>query len=312
MKGRKLLLVLLLIFSKVVARAQTDTTARNGCMCLSYNNDTFTYTDRYYTHGFRVELSHRSIAKFPTRYVLLRMRRSNLNFYGLSLVQDAFTPSSIKREHIHYGDRPYAAYAYAGAFLISENTQRKLRITTELDAGVIGPGACGYEVQSEFHRMIGDKHPEGWNNQVSNDLVLNYRLKVEKGLLAAKRGDVTLYSEVNAGTLYTNAISGLELRSGQLGSWSYNANAKWKAYLFGRAQVKAVGYNATLQGGLFNSDDRYVLSGDLIERFVSAAQAGIVLAYKKIGVEYGYVFQEKELRYGLRHGWGHAGINIGL
>ena len=303
---------LLLILAKATAHAQPDSTAHSGYLSLSYNNDTFTYTDRYYTHGFRVELSRQSFSKFPTRYLLLRMRKSTANFYGISLVQDAFTPSSIKSDNISDHDRPYAAYAYAGFFLVSENIDKKLRLTTELDAGVLGPWACGYEVQSEFHKMIGDKHPNGWEKQVNNDVVLNYSLKAEKALLAASRGDITAYSELNAGTLYTNAVSGVEMRSGQLRSWSHDYRGNWRAYLFCKAQVKAVGYNASLQGGLFNRNNRHALSAEDIERFVPGAHAGVAFSYRGIGVDFGYVYQGEEWKSGMAHRWGHAGVRFGL
>jgi lipid A 3-O-deacylase len=312
MKGRRLILALLLILAKAIACAQGDSTAHSGNLRISYNNDTFTYTDRYYTHGFRVELSRHSLNKLPTRHLLLRLRHSNLNLYGISLTQDAFTPSSIRADHRLYGDRPYAAYAHAGLFLVSENTFRKLRTTTELNAGVLGPWACGYEVQAEFHKIIGDKHPQGWEKQIANDVVLNYGVKIEKALLASGSRDITAYTELNAGTLYTNAVSGIEVRSGRLGSWSYNTSSRWRAFIFVKAQMKAVGYNATLQGGLLNRNNSYTAEREHVQRFVPGAQAGVVFSYKKIGVEYGYVYQGKELKYGMPHSWGHAGVKIGL
>lgn len=312
MRGKYLLTALLILLAKAEAHAQAESTAKAGYLKLSYNNDTFTYTDRYYTHGLRVELSRQSFSRLPIRYFLLKLPRSNADFYGFSLVQDVFTPSSIKRDHKLFGDRPYSAYAYAGSFLVSESAARKLRVTTELDAGIIGPWAGGYEVQAEFHKMIGDKHPQGWEQQVENDIVLSYSLKAEKALLSKSGGDITAYAELNAGTLYTNAVSGFELRTGHVGSWSFNYQGNWRAYIFARGQIKAVGYDATLQGGVINRNSSYTICSGSVKRLVPGTQAGVVLSYRNIGIRYGYVYQGMEFKYGMPHKWGHIGLRFGL
>lgn len=312
MRGKRLLMAVLLFLAQAKAHAQRDSTTQSGYVSIDYNNDTFTYTDRYYTHGFRVELSRQSFAKLPTRYFLLRLPQSNNNFYGFSLVQDAFTPSSLKSYKRLYADRPYAAYNYAGFFLVSENTKRRLRVSTELDVGIIGPWAGGYQVQAGFHRMIGDKFPQGWGQQIGNNLVLNYGLMMEKALLANNFADITAYSHFNAGTLRSNAVSGVELRAGQVGAWSYKQTGKWQAYLLLSAQIKAVGYDATLQGGVISRNNPYTLQPELMERLIPGTQAGIVLSYRNTRIIYSYVYQGKELKYGLPHKWGHIGLRFGM
>lgn len=311
MRGVTLLVFLLLLHVRSVA--QTDTAHAAGSkLDISYNNDTFTFTDIYYTHGVRIALSNEQFSRIPTRHLLLKLKRGHRS-YGIAVVQDVFTPSSITRDFILHGDRPYAAYVYLEHFVSSADPVRKLGISSALDAGIIGPLAQGYEAQAGYHRLIHDKHPLGWENQVRNDVVLNYRLAGEKGLMSfANITDLTAAAEINAGTLYNNAAAGGTLRLGKMEPYFEQYHRSWQAYAFGKAQARAVGYNATLQGGMFNRHNVYTVPSSMMQRMVYSAQAGVVLSWRNIEVEHSYVFTSRELKTGMPHKWGRVRISAAL
>jgi lipid A 3-O-deacylase len=315
--GRNIVLILVMLsFTLFKAEAQRDTSAGATFLDLRYNNDTFTFTDIYYTHGFRLAYANPSFGKLFTRHLLLRMRSSSTNTYGLALVQDVFTPSSITRRSILYGDRPYAAYVYAGHFLISGNAAKKVRVSSELDAGILGPLAFGYEVQAGYHRLIHDKHPEGWNSQVKNDPVLNYTVSVDKGLLTAgKVSDLTVIGGINAGTLYDNASAGAMIRLGKLlpGFEDHSgARSAWQSYLFVRGEARVVGYNATLQGGVFDHSNVYTVPAKFIKRDVYSSSAGLLISWRNIELEHSYQYLSPELRTGMEHRWGMVRLKAGM
>lgn len=303
-----LLVVMLLLF--VTGTAQNDTVSPGPSLRLIYNNDTFTYSDRYYSHGLRIDYSHALFRKFPTRFVLPGLRNGS-NTYGFSFVQDVFTPTSIERDYLIRGDRPYAAYMYLGSWRSSANAEKRFALTTELDAGVIGQWACGYQTQAKFHKMIGDKNPLGWDNQIDNDLVLNYSVIAEKGLLRAGNVvDVIAIAELNAGTLYDNASGGGMLRLGKLNDHFSVHAGDWQAWVFAKGAVRAVAYNATLQGGIFSPPSATALAATEIERVLYTSNAGIVLGWRNIEAEYSHFYLSPEFKTGFSHRWGRVGVRL--
>lgn len=313
---REAALLLLLALPFCHAKAQVDSTAADQphYIDIAYNNDTFTFTDIYYTHGFRISFASPRFSNFPSGRLLLKLPNTTMNTYGVSLVQDVFTPSSITRDFILKGDRPYAAYAYAGHYLISMKPRKKLRLAAELDAGVIGPLAMGYEVQSGCHRLIDNKQPRGWENQVNNDVVLNYSLNMEKGFLSMGNiADLSVNTGVEAGTLYNNISAGATARLGKITArFEHPSPGGWHLYMYIKGDTRLVGYNATLQGGMFNRNNIYTLSARDIKRHTYMAAAGIVLSWRNIEVEHSYRYLSPELRGAMAHRWGHCRVRVGM
>lgn len=303
-----MLIILLLLFVRVTA--QDDTVISRSSLRFVYNNDTFTYTDRYYSHGLRIDYSNTLFRKFPTRFILPGLRKSS-NTYGFSLVQDVFTPTSIERDYFIRGDRPYAAYMYLGAWRSSANADKRFALNTELDAGVIGQWACGHQTQAEFHRMIGDKKPLGWDNQIDNDLVLNYSVLAEKGLLRAGNvADVIAIAELNAGTLYDNVSGGGMVRLGKLKEYFAAHTGEWQAWVFAKGSVRAVGYNATLQGGMFSPRPLTALADGELERILYTSNAGVVIGWRNLEAEYSHFYLSPEFKTGFPHRWGRVGLRV--
>jgi hypothetical protein len=75
-----------------------------------------------------------------------------------------------------------------------------------------------------------------------------------------------------------------------------------------KGNVKAVAYNATLQGGMFNDQSVYTISDNRVTRVVMDGMAGIVLTYKRIGLEYSKFYLSKEFKEGIEQRWGRCVI----
>src|SRR5581483_7658278 len=95
------------------AFAQKDSSSikvsSNKFVRLNYENDFFTQTDDYYTQGIKLEVVNPVFRYSPFMWLLPRLSTSTVQ-YGLSAVQDCFTPTSITSNTILYGDHPFAGY----------------------------------------------------------------------------------------------------------------------------------------------------------------------------------------------------------
>lgn len=290
----------------------------------NYENDFFVSTDRYYTQGVYLEFFLPVFKKTLLAKTLLplnprwgRKDKKVLNYYGMSLERQGFTPRSIRYDGIFYGERPYAAVVYITHSLVSIDPEKEWKLTSRINLGCIGPNLRGAEEQKAIHRSLVNIQPLGWENQIENDYVLNYDLFLEKGLISTKFFEMTGIAEARAGTLYDDFSLGSMIRFGwmqpyfsNLGTTRDKGARKFQFYLFAKGKIKAVGYNATMQGGVINRNSVYTIPADDIERFVGIVYYGIVIAYKRVSLEQSIASITPEFKGGLSHGWGRFGISV--
>jgi lipid A 3-O-deacylase len=273
----------------------------------TYSNDFFNGTDRYFTQQIHPQLVFRIFRKMPLMKLLVGLKGS-VRQYGLSGTQDCFTPASIRRDTILRGDRPYAGTMVIGHFKISNDQQRKRRLTSQLDIGVIGPCAKCEEEQKGIHRWLDNIQPLGWENQISNDLYLTYRLRYEKSIFGSPAFDAIALAEVNGGTIYDNAAIGLNLRTGRMQPYFEDARSrKLQFYFSAQGWIKALGYNGTLQGGMFSSSIN-TLSAREVAPVVLKGVLATGISFKWFSIEHGRVFITREINAWWPHGWGYINI----
>lgn len=288
---------------------------------LSFDNDILDYTDRFYTNGIRVELIHPGLRSNPLAVTMIPYWGSAINYYGIALVQNMYTPSTTKTGGIKIGDRPYAAYLYFSTKKITNDPIHRFRQTTGLDIGIIGPNSYGEWVQRAFHTSVPtNNEPLGWEYQIQNDLVLNYTLAYEKGIVSANHFEMNFQAIGQMGTLYTNTSGGIGLRAGCINPYFANLGVeksrilrgkglkKNQFFVFLRGSGKLVGYDATLQGGLFNKNSAYVISPDEINRFVFQTSAGLSLTLGGFRLDVEQFLLSPEFSGGLWHKWVHIAL----
>ena len=71
-----------------------------------------------------------------------------------------------------------------------------------------------------------------------------------------------------------------------------------------------VGYDATLQGGLFNKSSPYTIRAMDLSRIKVENNFGVLFTFRKLFLEYFQTIMTKEFKKGNFHRWG--GIKIGL
>lgn len=279
---------------------------------INYDNDLFFATDKNYTQGISFELMLPSIRMNPLNYLFYKPELSVIR-YGLVIEHNSFTPHRYNLQEIQYRDRPFASTLTFKSFLIATDTLKASRLTSSLNIGVIGPAAFGDEIQTAIHEITGSLMPKGWKNQIKNDAVFNYEIGYEKQLLKY-RNLFSLQTNVNGelGTLLTNASVGFNTAFGIINApfSSTTMRNSFALYIYAQPLINIIGYDATLQGGLFNRKSPYTISSERIERFTGQLNFGIVLKLKSLYIEYLSTILTKNISTGTASKW--AGINLGI
>ncbi len=279
---------------------------------FNYDNDYFASRDQDYTQGYSFELVSPNLRKNPINKILINPKFTE-NKYGVAIEHIGFTPFNIKSSNIQFGDRPFAATIMLKNFVIATDTIYKSRLISSLNIGLIGPGAFGKEMQVAIHEATGNTIPEGWQNQIKNDIVLNYEVSHEKQLVRYRNlFSLQSYSRLRVGTLFTNVGLGLTTTFGVINSPYSSSKAKKKFSIYGYAQsiVNGVGYDATLQGGMFNKKSPYTIANNEIERLTAQVNFGIIIQTRTMYFEYSRSLITREFEVGKSSKWG--GIKVGF
>jgi hypothetical protein len=278
----------------------------------NYENDYFAATDENYTQGYNFEIVLKSLEKNPVNALFFKPKQAATK-YGLSIEHIGFTPNDYVSEDIQIGDRPFAAAIMLKSFIITTNTDKKLRFTSSFNLGIIGPGAFGEEMQVGIHEATGNKIPKGWKNQIKNDVVINYEIGYEKQLFRyTNLVAFQAISNLKIGTLFTNASVGFNSVIGIIDTpFSVIENTKhFKLYAYIQPMATVVGYDATLQGGVFNNKSPYTITSNNVERLTAQYNYGLVLKTKTLYFEYSRSAITREFKTGSSAKYG--GVKIGF
>ena len=143
---------------------------REWAASVRFENDCFGGTDRYYTDGVSLGVSHTGpswIDPFANWLPWGEGRRT----VGYDVTQGMFTPADKSRSVPDPKDRPYAGILSFGLTLHveKENSYHGLKFMT----GVVGPWALAKETQNGVHSLIGDGESAGWDHQLYNEPIFN-------------------------------------------------------------------------------------------------------------------------------------------
>jgi lipid A 3-O-deacylase len=286
---------------------------RDAYWRVTYDNDFFTATDRYYTQGIHVEVVHPDLRKFVPTRALIHPNGSQTRF-GIAYEDDGYTASDLKLPQILIGDHPYAGTKQLRLFAIASDSARDTRLSSAITLGIIGPGAAGGEIQTFIHKRTGNTLPQGWHNQIRNDIILNYEATIERPI--AQVGSHLLIVGIGTARLgtYSTALSGgTSLIVGRVGNMfnATQANPRGRTfYAYAKPQLQFVGYDATLQGGLFNRSSPYTIASRDVARAVYRQQVGLVYRSGSRYIEYFHSVASPEFRGARSHKTG--GLLFGM
>jgi len=149
-------------------------------------NDADFRSDEAYTHGASLSvLFLRENITDSLFHIPFTSYKSQDNYISFAYAQKIYTPQDLESSEIVINDRPYAGYSYLQMALHQSNNNNLKSLTTQI--GLIGPSTGMESVQKSIHDLIGSPYPQGWDNQLSDELIIqiNYDTKyyIETGKL---------------------------------------------------------------------------------------------------------------------------------
>lgn len=271
---------------------------------LSYENDVFAATDRYYSQGI-VACYKRPVGdSSDLRGFFLPLKKSRRQI-GFGIDHMAFTPSSISWDSIQYYDHPYAGTLRLNALFETIDTAHDRSLAWTVSVGVIGPEALGYEMQSVIHKALDNPLPKGWKHQLSTGLLLDAGIHGEHR--APGTADwliIVLEAAANAGTSRIDFTFG-----SRLGIMFATHNNFFRILLYMNPAFRFVGYDATLQGSLIGRSSNYFVPAKDVTRVVFEREFGISGRFKHLQISGVYQMHSNNYRQGMMHRWG--GLRVG-
>ncbi|MDX1951100.1 MAG: lipid A deacylase LpxR family protein [Verrucomicrobiota bacterium] len=259
-------------------------------LSITIENDSFLGTDRYYTHGMRMQYMHRPnelpswAVKGLSHLPNVGMEISSMRIGG-ALGQELYTPANLRARALIVNDRPYGAWMH-GSLILRRSGQLRESVGVmdelELDVGVVGPEALGEETQQWWHDTVDYIDPKGWDNQLESEpavqLFLNRSLQFRFETSDFWGLDIVPHGKVALGNIYVYGEVGSLFRFGYnlpreytispMESFSTHPSANdadWSFYGFLGADGRVVGRNLFLDGNTFESShsvDRELLVAD--------------------------------------------------
>ncbi len=265
-------------FQRARSQEQVTTTLR-------IDNDSLLLNDRdgFYTSGAQLTRAFRldAGAAGSTQPLLT---------YGWRIGQELYTASDIKLapQDVAPHDHPYAGWLYAGVMRevgMADGSHARIGV----DLGCLGSCALGRETQVALHRILQQKLPQGWSQQVRNEpgVLLHADLAAARWQFG-RNVDAQPSLQARLGNIHTDVAGSLLLRAGQLDTGA--AASAWTGSL--RMQARAVGYDASLQGGYFSSDNPRVVTP---KRLVGEAEIGVSWRYRHYRVSAAVVRRSNEI-----------------
>ncbi|RZA01153.1 MAG: lipid A deacylase LpxR family protein [Sphingobacteriaceae bacterium] len=305
------LIVLLLFISTTNVWAQTHSSE----IGLQTDNDAYLTqgSDKYYTNGFFLHYRH----------ALKTSDGSSLQnkVLGIELGQKIFNAQAGRIPEAKYVDRPIAGYLYAGANLnLLYKNESNLKLGAQV--GIIGPGSLAKEAQTFIHDTFGLYSIDGWQFQIKNAAQVNLSAEYNRLLARATWIDMSLTSYANAGTGFTGAGAGPLIRIGNFNqlfnSFSTQSTAiantvtplhKQEFFFYYKPQFNLVVYDATIQGGMFNSRATYPEIVDKIKPAIFSQEFGVAYAGDRWILNFAMHTRSKESALMLApHKWGSVTI----
>ena len=318
-------LLLLLLAALAAAPARADSPTTGGTLGIYVENDSFAGTDRYYTSGVKLSWTSPDITRLsgsphadfmlPVFDLLPAMHDSDYQKNVIfSIGQNIYTPDNTETSAPLPNDRPYAGWLYVSNGVVWKTD--RVRNLLVMDIGVVGSYSLAQEAQRYVHDLRGFDHPNGWGNQLHNEVgvTLAYERTWRWPHIVKRSGlewELMPHAGATAGNVKDYANLGGEFRFGlnlpddygtpSIGPSSaastpvdgaMGADRSWFPlgfHLFGRVDGRAVAHNIFLDGNTFGNSPSV---GHNV--FVADLSTGFVINWRNTKMSYALVYRTKE------------------
>jgi hypothetical protein len=315
-KDHRKLRLLCTLLSMLAALSVAADDERSGYWSVQLENDFFAQSgDRYYTHGTQISyLTRAGPGTWLTRaaglfpFFHLDDQATAINH---TLGQKIFTPDDTESSQLVEDDRPYAGYLYYNVTLLS-----RIERGPQLDSanmlgftlGVVGPSSRAEQAQTWFHERIDVESPNGWDNQLRDELALGISYSrvwsivtpatshFEFGIMphvTAVLGNVYVYGAGGVmfrfGTHLRGDMSPPNISPGFPGASVFDVDRKYNWYFFAGHESRMMGHNIFLDGNT-NVDSHSVDK----ERLVGDHQYGFAIQFNRVRIAISNMIRTKE------------------
>lgn len=266
-----------------------------------FENDFIFQTDKYYTHGNKLE------------WVFENKDKKTL--YNFNIKQSMYTPRQHSLSYVAYGDMPYSGVA---EFELGVHKQTQtMQLSLDFGLGYTGQYSYAKESMELVHSLL-PTNPEfnGWSHQKDTTLLSRISTTYKyKAVLKEHFLDTIFHCGVNIGNLRSSLYTGVQLRVGEnlddgFGLYSaYSNNLNYKS-LNSQKQKNiyfVVGANAQY---IYND---MTLEGDGVSMLHTQASlnTGFSSQYKSLNFSMLATLETKRFRSQDREYFGYADITIG-
>ncbi|HWK56013.1 MAG TPA: lipid A deacylase LpxR family protein [Parapedobacter sp.] len=307
----KACVVFALLFSYSVCLAQhlshTEFNFRNDNDLYLFNKQ-----DQYYTNG--VFFSIRKTVDSTS----LSTNEAN-RIWGVTIGQKMYNAYTANIRYIEEVDRPITAYLFLAANL-DRYFERERLFSVTAEIGTIGQRALGKQFQESIHKAFRLYDIAGWQYQLKNAFGIDATTRYG-GLLyrnPTQWFDISGQVAATLGLNHTGFAIAPSFRFGRINPLHQsvytssrlqvrgNTVAK-ELFLYYSPRLHFVGYDATLQGGMFLRDKGPVTHTPA--RWVWYNQVGMMYAKNALSLHFQYIFYTKEVP-GMffRHRYGSVGM----
>lgn len=315
-----LLHISLLYYSTDNIMAQKVIKSKPYFAYLNSENDAYVrmITDRYFTNGSTLgigapdSLLHPSVNRLLTK-IFFDIDKTNKHtslFFNISM----FTPSRFY-DSLPFADRPYAGYTSFGLRHFSSDKIRMLRLISTYSLGVLGKYSGQSWLQKHWHDIAKKTFVKGWESEIANDIALNINFLGEKRLYQpTKFVDLLGFSELNVGTVENYVGIGAMMRLGWFAAYfnaptfANNSTTQRQIFTILKPQIRFVGYNSLLQGGVFNRSSLYTLSAKSINYIYFQFEIGYGLSLGRYHVAFTQIFRTPEFKGAFNMQWGNINM----
>lgn len=288
-----------------------------GTFSLTYENDLFAGSDRYYTNGIRISwLSPEGDTVRPLQLVrdfldTVAQDNNKSTRFGLSLGQNMYTPEDRLPTTLITDDRPYAGWLYGGMSIHTVTDHGKGRMdqeSVEVNLGVVGPWSFAEEAQDFVHEVRNIDTFRGWDNQLKNEpgLMVQYERRwrfFDPIKIGPTAFDAIPHAGASIGNVLTQANVGGSMRWGWnlprnfgppsliqgVSSLDRTPQDSISLYTFMTLQGRYVAHNIFLDGNTFRDSH----SVDK-ENWVGDASLGVAVLVGRYKIAYTNAFRSKE------------------
>ena len=269
---------------------------------FNFQNDNdlylFNRQDQYYTNG--IFFNFRKVAD-STRLSSKEVNR----LWGITIGQKMYNAYTAQIRDIEEVDRPITAYLFMAADVDRYFTDESF-LSFSAELGTIGQRALGRQFQESIHKAFRLYDIAGWEYQLKNAMGLDAAVRYGRLLYRHPRrwADVSAHAEAVIGTNHTGLSLAPTLRIGRLNPLYQSAYTASRLqtngsrvanelFFYYNPQVRLVGYDATLQGGMFLKDKGPVTYTP--SRWILYHQLGVAYANRSITLGLHYIFYSKEV-----------------